>query len=213
MVSIAILALALTSVFAASGGAVGATTHVKKISVATMLARCKMVEIEQQFRLEGFQVTDVEEEGPCCEDEETPGFTCRYKVESVELPEMSAVQTAAGSLMNGDPLGLGVGPPDAEGNAPGEEGDSTGLDQGLTAGLNLLYPLVSNVLQASIRRVTVDVVWVEGGQERKVEAVQFVTSPTQGVAAGQAPPPGAEAGEDSAAGPAAPAPGTGGAPR
>jgi len=199
MVAVAILAMALVAVFAASAGAVGATQHTTNIGVGTMLARCKMTELEQAMRLEGFQLDDVDEEGPCCEDEDeaTEGYTCHWLIESVELPDVSAVQTAAGELAGGDPLGLS-GPPDAEGNAP-EEG-SEGVDEGMMAGINMLYPVVSNVLQASIRRVTVEVHWNEGEQLRTVKAVQFVTNPTQGVEAGKAPPPTDDVPEDGAAG-------------
>jgi general secretion pathway protein I len=187
MTAVAILSMALVAVFAASGGAVGATQHTQNITVGTMLARCKMTELEQAMRLEGFQLDDVDEEGVCCEDEDeaAEGYTCHWMIESVELPDVSAVQTAAGELAGGDPLGL-AGPPDAEGNAPEA---SEGIDEGMMAGINLLYPVVSNVLQASIRRVTVEVRWTEGEQQRKVKAVQFVTNPTQGVEAGKAPPP------------------------
>ena len=188
MVAVAILAMALVSVFAASAGAVAATQHTTNIGVGTMMARCKMTELEQGMRLDGFQLDDVDEEGVCCEDEDqaAEGYTCHWKIEAVELPDVSAIQTAAGELSGGDPLGLS-GPADAEGNEPGaEEG---GIDDGMMAGINMLYPIVSNVLQASIRRVTVEVHWMEGEQQRTVKAVQFVTNPTQGVEAGKAPPP------------------------
>jgi general secretion pathway protein I len=197
MVAVAILAMALVAVFAASAGAVAATQHTTNIGVGTMLARCKMTELEQAMRLDGFQLDDVDEEGVCCEDEDeaTEGYTCHWLIESVELPDVSAVQTAAGELAGGDPLGLS-GPPDAEGNAP-EEG-AEGVDEGMMAGINLLYPVISNVLQASIRRVTVEVHWSEGARQRTVKAVQFVTNPTQGVQAGKAPPPADDVPEDGA---------------
>ena len=189
MVAVAILSMALVSVFAASGGAVGATQHVVKIGVATMLARCKMTELEEGMRVDGFQLDDVDEQGACCEDEEeaADGYTCNWTIESVELPDVSAIQTAAGALGSGDPLGLS-GPPDAQGNAPADDGAGGGMDEGMMAGINVLYPVVSNVLQASIRRVSVEVHWNEGEQDRVVKAVQYVTNPTQGVEAGKAAP-------------------------
>lgn len=209
MVAVAILAMALVAVFAASAGAVGATQHTQNIGVGTMLARCKMTELEQAMRLDGFQLDDVDEEGVCCEDEDeaAEGYTCHWLIESVELPDVSAVQTAAGELSGGDPLGLS-GPPDAEGNAPEEGGE--GIDEGMMAGINLLYPVISNVLQASIRRVTVEVHWAEGEQQRTVKAVQFVTNPTQGVEAGKAPPPMDEVPEDGAGAGAGTGTGSGG---
>lgn len=199
MVAVSILAMSLVAVYAATAGAVGATQHTTNIGVGTMLARCKMTEVEQGMRLDGFQLDDVDEEGPCCEDEDEAGegYTCHWMVEAVELPDVSAVQTAAGAMSNGDPLGLS-GPPDAEGNAPAE--GEEGVDDGMMAGINLLYPIVSNVLQASIRRVTVEVHWNEGEQVRTVKVVQFVTNPTQGVEAGKAPPPSEDVPEDEGGG-------------
>jgi hypothetical protein len=209
MIAVTILAFSLVAVYAATAGAVGATKHVDRIGVATMLARCRMTEVEEGFRIDGFQLDDVDEDTPCCldEDEAAEGYTCHTKVEAVELPEMSAIQTAASGLANGDPLGL-TGAAEGAADAAGAEGEAAGMDEAMTAGLNVLYPLVSNVLQASIRRVTVDVSWTEGEETRTVQAVQYVTNPTQGVEAGKAPPPSPEdAAQPAGEGSPAPEPG------
>ncbi|HEX2882351.1 MAG TPA: hypothetical protein VHO25_22680, partial [Polyangiaceae bacterium] len=46
--------------------------------------------------------------------------------------------------------------------------------------MGIVYPELKLMLEASIRRVTVEINWKEGSQDRKLEVVQFVTNPTQG---------------------------------
>jgi general secretion pathway protein I len=49
--------------------------------------------------------------------------------------------------------------------------------------LGMVYPQLKPLLEASIRRVTVEVVWHEGAQERTLKLVQFVTNPNRGLPA------------------------------
>jgi general secretion pathway protein I len=46
--------------------------------------------------------------------------------------------------------------------------------------MGIVYPELKAMLEASIRRVTVEIDWKEGSQDRKLEVVQFITNPTQG---------------------------------
>jgi general secretion pathway protein I len=56
------------------------------VSLAIGLVRCKVSEIELKYTKEGYPLTDVNDEGPCCADESTPGYSCKWKVERIELP-------------------------------------------------------------------------------------------------------------------------------
>jgi hypothetical protein len=63
-------------------------------------------------------------------------------------------------------------------------GDSTSGDQvsGLASyAMRAVYPELKPMLEASIRKVTVTVLWKEGKQERELEVVQYLTNPTQGM--------------------------------
>jgi len=83
-------------------------------------------------------------------------------------------------LLTGPTGGPGAG---ALGNLPG--GISPGLAMGGTQMLaplvmSLVYPTLKPMLEASIRKVTVSVVWSEGSRTRDVTVTEFVTNPQMG---------------------------------
>jgi general secretion pathway protein I len=174
MVAVMILALALASLFTAQTQTIGASQFIKHVAVASQLARCRMSEIEIQMLREGFEIATFDnwEEGPCCElrDDrvQLPGpdpFTCRWKFETVTLPSVTDVQDEAGdALMEGD-----------------TEAQAGMMSLGL---LGPFLPIVQGLLEQSIRKVSVQVVWAEGPHERSVEVVQYLTNPNQGALGG-----------------------------
>ncbi len=177
MVAVTILSISLASLFSAQTQAIGATQYVKHIAVASQLARCRMSEIELEMLREGFEIAEFEgwEEGPCCElrddrvslSGEDP-FTCRWRYELVQLPTMADAQDAAGDAM-------------MEGGQAGQEAQQGMMSMGL---LGPILPMVQGLLEAAIRRVSVQVVWYEGPHERSLEVVQYITNPSQGTLGG-----------------------------
>lgn len=87
MVSMAILAVALGAVFASEAGSVKMATRARKLGWASTLVRCKMGEIEEQVAKEGFPAIMGEGEDNCCKDAEIQGFTCKWQIEAVSMPE------------------------------------------------------------------------------------------------------------------------------
>lgn len=88
MVAVAILGLGLTTIFAAQAGAFASAGHARHVSLSTGLARCRMSELEQQLKKDGFQELDVvDESGPCCDGARDPKFSCTWRIEKLELPE------------------------------------------------------------------------------------------------------------------------------
>ncbi|HZW89683.1 MAG TPA: prepilin-type N-terminal cleavage/methylation domain-containing protein [Myxococcaceae bacterium] len=63
VVALAILALSLMAIFSLNSGAVASHAYAKRITVATMLARSKMTDIEQELYDKGFDADDREIEG------------------------------------------------------------------------------------------------------------------------------------------------------
>jgi hypothetical protein len=61
-----------------------------------------------------------------------------------------------------------------------EQLGSTGTSgmEGMVMGF--VYPTLKPMLEASIRRVTVKVMWKEGQRDRELEATQFLTRPQEG---------------------------------
>jgi prepilin-type N-terminal cleavage/methylation domain-containing protein len=170
MVAVTILSLSMASLFSAQTGSIGATQYIKHITVASQLGRCKMSELELLVLREGFETAEFGDwtDGPCCElrDERVridgpDPFTCRWRFETVRLPSISDAQTAAGEAA-------------MEGDAEAAEG-AMGMSL-----LGPLLPIVQTLLEAAIRRVSVQVVWEDGPIERNVELVQYITNPNQG---------------------------------
>ena len=46
--------------------------------------------------------------------------------------------------------------------------------------IGMIYPQLKGMLEASIRKVTVQVYWKEGSTERNLSITQYVTNPQQG---------------------------------
>lgn len=225
MVALAILGLGLTAILSAQAGLYGANVQARNLTQATNAARCKMDELEADMLAKGYPETDQADEGPCCAGESPPGMTCKWNVERVVLPNPPA-NSVDGGMGGGDAGAGGMSGLGALGALAGAAGAPGGLGDGGISGLastlasqpgpngqtgaagmiglamNLVYPQLKPLLEASIRRVSLDVVWNEGPVERKVHVVQFVTNPQKGLppfvpgaaSAGGPPPPGGQGG-------------------
>ena len=56
MVAVAILGIALTAIFASEGAAIRVGARARHMTTATLLARCKMAEIEEHIAVDGMPV-------------------------------------------------------------------------------------------------------------------------------------------------------------
>ncbi len=188
LVASAILGLALTVILSSEVGLFSSSQRARYLTVATSLSRCKMSEIEAKLLKYGYQLTDELDEGPCCEEEESQGYRCNWKIEKVTLPEMADLGEGGLGSGDGGPLSSLM---DMKSSLDFDGGLSALSGMGATFGeagvgglapllMSFVYPTLKPMLEASIRRVTVDVTWKEGTAERKFELVQFVTDPQQG---------------------------------
>lgn len=195
MIAVAILGLGLTVILTAQTGLFSSSKRAAIMSQAVGLARCKMSEIEEELLREGFQLTGEDEEGPCCEDEESE-LRCKWSIIPVVLPDLSqagsadagagtespgssldALGEASDSLASGDTSGA-IGDLSDMGAASG--GPSMGAGALAPMAMGMIYPQLKGMLEASIRKVTVRVVWSEGPLERDVTVTQYITNPQQG---------------------------------
>jgi len=206
MVAIAILGLTLTVILSAQGGLAASNRSAANMGQAVQLGRCKMTEIEEQLLKLGYQEIDQIETGvSCCEDATPEGFTCDTKVEKVELPNMAPgsnlgdgglfsgasnmfQQNAAGGPglnldLDGGLQGLGNS---LLSQIPGAGPGGAGAEGLLGMVMSFLYPTIKPMYEASIRRVTVNVKWKEGPNERELPITQYVTNPQRGGFAGSA---------------------------
>ena len=167
MVSLAILALALTVLGEAQQAAMGQVMRAKMMTVATLLAREKMVDLEDDLFKDGFSDFEEEETGDF-DDEKFPRYSWTLKIEKVEMP-----QSIDGKAL-GDAEADGTG----GGGGMGEKGPaSTGM--GMLGGqmLGKQFEMFRNVIEAAIRRVSLKVAWKEGRRERAITVVGYFTDP------------------------------------
>ncbi len=202
MVAMAILGLALTVILSAQGGLAASNRSAANLGTAGTLARCKMTEIEERTTKLGYPELDqIDEEISCCEDADQDGFRCTTRVEKVVLPDPPQNSLGDGGSVNGAPTAS----TDAFGNqmnnpagGPGLNLDFDGGGGGLAAMggqlqqqmggadgifgmvMGIVYPQIKPMMEASIRRVTVQVKWKEGPNQREVTIVQYVTQPQRG---------------------------------
>jgi general secretion pathway protein I len=199
LVAVSVLGLGLTVILAAQTGMVTSSRRAQVMSHAVGLARCKMNEIEEQLLREGYQLTKEEEEGPCCEDDESGELSCAWSIAPVVLPDLSqagfggpdagagaspessldTLSGAADDLAGGDSAGA-VSALMGGGDALGGGGPSMGAGAIAPLAMSLIYPQLKLMLEASIRKVTVQVRWMEGSTERDLTVTQYVTNPQQG---------------------------------
>jgi general secretion pathway protein I len=157
-----------------------------------------MGEIEVKLLKLGYQLTDENDEGPCCsdDDEGSEGYRCSWKVERVTLPELPLSGQDGGPGPAGDggldlgPIGLltGIKPPG--GQALGSQTNTGDLAKTLGNApspmslapmmMSMVYPTLKPMLEASIRKVSVTVSYKEGKFDRELLVTQYVTNPQQG---------------------------------
>jgi general secretion pathway protein I len=208
MISLAILGGALVALLRLSTSDIRASHRAKLLTIATGLARAKMLDLEEELLRNGFQDTNEEADGDFSEEGQ-PRFTFTAIVEKVELPDVA--ELAAG--LEGDDKG-GATPPPSPLDDKNQE-SLLGLAGGSTAGalgagmVQLYFPLVRPVLENAIRKVTLEVRWKAGGEEDALKVVAFFTDTK---AIDQAAQMMRAAGGGGAA-PTPPPPGGGGAPR
>src|SRR6476620_376520 len=111
MVALSILAISLTAIFSINSSSVYGHVYAKKLTVATLLARSKMTDIEQELFDKGFQTDDDEQAGDFS-DEGWPSYKWRAKIMAPKTNGMSPDQLI-GAIFN---LPLGGGGKDGQGS-------------------------------------------------------------------------------------------------
>lgn len=204
MVAVAILGLGLTVILTAQTGLFSSAKRAAQLSQAVGLARCKMSEIEVQLLKDGYSITADNEEGECCEDEESKDLRCKWTISPVMLPELamgggadagagesassessieslgSSIEQSKDALGSGDTKGAVEGLTNLMGGGSPSAGPSMGAGALAPMAMSMVYPQLKGMLEASIRKVTVQVLWKDGATERDLTVTQYLTNPQQG---------------------------------
>jgi general secretion pathway protein I len=122
---------------------------------------------------EGGEGPDLPAEGeiPSGDEDASPGL------EEASSPFEEPGMGDAAAILSGQGLAGVAGVGDLAG-ALGESGGGGGGLVGMALGL--VYPTLKPMLEASIRKVKVAVIWSEGKKERRFEVIQYVTNPMEG---------------------------------
>lgn len=137
VVAMAILGLALLAIFDLNSGAVASHAYVKRITVATQLARAKMTDLEQELYDKGFELDDVERSGDFAA-EGWSGYTWKARILAPHTAGVSAdkLLEALFSL----PPGEGGGLASLFGSLGGADGGLGSLASSLSGGTGPLPP-------------------------------------------------------------------------
>lgn len=196
-IAMAILSIAVLYMFDALVHSPDRANRAKLVTVATNLARTKMIDIEADLSKDGWDEFDDEECGDFNEDEygNLTRFQWCARIDKIELPDSVDVGGAVGKMLGiTDP-----DDPDADGQAggtssvvgmwmggagglpgSGASGSSTQPDlaqSGLASILTSFLAPFRNVVEQAIRRITLRVFWKYRGKEQSVTLIYYVTRP------------------------------------
>ena len=167
VIALAILAVSLMVLLESQVSSLANAGRARDLTIATLLARAKMVDVEQRLFDEGFTMGDLEDNGDFTEEGHAL-FKWHYKVSEVEF-DLSSLGDLCGSA-------LAVG---------GEEGeDEGGGCEGMLSGLGgPLSSLTGDVAQA-VRAVDLVVTWPVGKFEESLSLRSLATREDFGTVAG-----------------------------
>jgi general secretion pathway protein I len=168
MVALAILGVSLITISHSHQNSIRAANRAKLTTVAVMLARYKVSEIEDQLFEEGFSDFEDEEKGDF-KEQGFERFSWTLLVDKVQLPTAIDANALSGTI------------DDAEGTEDKEKDDkksSTNTIANMGAQmLSQQFEMIRNVLEQSIRRVQLKVAWKEGTMTRDISVVGYFTDP------------------------------------
>ena len=180
MVAIAILALALSAIFSSEAGAIKMAHRARKMGMATLVARCKMGEIEEQIAKEGLPAVFDSGSDECCKDDEIEGFTCDWEIDPIVLPdgmfESEDKDKAPGATPGGtadtakDPMAALTQMDPADALSGGDLGGFASI------AMSYAYPILKPAFEGQIRRATVTVHWQEGSVKHDFDVTQYVVA-------------------------------------
>ena len=186
VVALAILALALMAIFDINSGAVSNHAYAKKLTVATLLARSKMTDLEQKLYDEGFSNDDDEESGDFSQ-EGWDNFKWRAKIIAPKTDGVSPEQLI-GAIFNlpigegGDMSGLAAmfGGGGAAGGKDGKSSPSQTTSNPMAgAAMGMAQPMFTQMIQQitqTVREVHLTVYWKDGTQVESLDLVTHVVS-------------------------------------
>lgn len=183
MVSLSILALAFVAIAGIQANSFEASNYARRITIATMLARSKMLDLELMLQDDGFSTSDKEESGDFSEE----GYSEMRWTATIRKIEVDIAKLLGGFF--GGEVSPETLPDQADkflsglrGDAPddalNEAAEKSSLSQALGGEqMQLVFNQVSETLSESIREIALEIQWgKEGVDLESVKFVQYVTT-------------------------------------
>ena len=204
MVAMAILAISLVALSEINAGAIAMHSYAKKLNVATMLARRKMLDIETQLDEKGLPA-EGENLSPSDGDFDEEGFSnYKWKVEVIapkadNLDPQKLISLVLGGGSGDDPSGskpdpgaaggglanmlgnlTGLGAPPDGSSASGPTGAAGGLAGGMGGMLGSMMAgpaqmMITQITQM-VREVRLTVTWMDGKNPQEFTVVEQIVS-------------------------------------
>ena len=178
MISMAILAVSLVAILNLHSGAVRMYNHSKFLTVASLLARAKMVDVEEKLYDEDFPDFNDEETGTF-EKEGYPNF--KWKADIVK-PDIKVDATQLMSMVGGA-MGLKPGdlPTSDDSASDPKSGGPTSGQGGLAGMIGPMVAQLGPMVDQSIREVRLTVSWTDiTGPSSMTVVTHVVKVPGQG---------------------------------
>jgi general secretion pathway protein I len=188
MVAVAILGITLVSIFSSEAGAIRMAGRARLLTTASLLARCKMGELEEELMRTGLPAVSSRGADECCEGGEVEGFECEWEISRVVIPDQMPLGEGEEEGGVGGVLGglLGGGGGAAAGGAPPAPPNPAELLSGSLMGgggnmigqlaIQFVLPMLKPIIEEQIRRATVTVRWHEGEGTQEFDVVQYVVA-------------------------------------
>jgi len=184
VLGLAILGLALMAVFDLNSGALANHAYSKRLTVASLLARSKMTDLEQELYDKGFSADDDEQSGDFS-DEGWPSFKWRARILAPRTTGVDPMQLMSALFnlpLDGSGTGLSAlfgGGAGTSGGAPagGPMGEMAAAAAGPLAGMmgQQMQQMVDQLGKA-VREVHLTVSWKDGKNVESVDVVTHVVS-------------------------------------
>jgi general secretion pathway protein I len=180
MVAIAILGISLTALYSSEAGAIRMASRARKTSLASLLARCKMNEVEEKVAKEGLPAVFANGSDECCEDAEIDGFTCDWEIQPIVLPDtMFGADDEQADGKDAPPAGDDKASiTDALSSADPAQmlAGAGGSSMISTMAMQMAFPILKPAFEQQIRRATVTVRWKEGTGEHSFDVTQYLVA-------------------------------------
>lgn len=197
MVALSILALALTAIVGINGNAIRSHGYAKRLTIATMLARSKMADLESKFIEEGFTSEfDQRMEGKFS-DEGWQDFRWEAEIVKPDIDGKNASSLVESLVekLAGDASDLA-----SEGSsAPVPTMDTGSLTSMMGPMIETQISALVETMKKSVREVRLKVLWKEGASEDSLDVVtHLVILAPAGQEGGASNDPAAQAAQDAA---------------